>query len=65
MTEYGTVRRYLTRKIGRRLLRVRQVTVIPAHKKLVKFHQVMLDFSDLTEKLESNAQILNQTLKQL
>ena len=25
----------------------------------------MLDFSDLTEKLESNAQILNQTLRQI
>ena len=42
-----------------------EVTVIPAHKKLVKFHQVMLDFSDLTEKLESNTQILNQTLRQI
>ena len=44
---------------------VRQVTVIPAHKKLVKFHQVKLDFSDLTEKLESNGQILNQTLRHI
>ena len=53
--------------IGRRLNIIvpRQVTVISAHKKLVKFHQVKLDFTDLTEKLESNSQILNQTLRQI
>ena len=53
--------------IGRRLNIIvpLQVTVISAHKKLVKFHQVKLDFSDLTEKLESSGQILNQTLRHI